>query len=109
MPLPQQLWLVNRVHVDLRVIDSEFSQRCRLRMGIEREFTVDGVVMVPYAQAETFYDTRYDTWNRQLYQAGVEVELSKAWRVETYLARQNDSRSASANADIFGLVLKYYH
>ena len=75
MPLPQQLWLVNRVHVDLRVIDSEFSQRYRLRMGIEREFTVDGVVMVPFAQAETFYD----------------------------------SRSASANADIFGLVLKYYH
>jgi len=107
--LPQQVWLVNRVRVDLRDIDGEFSQRYRLRMGVEREFTVDGVVMVPYAQAETLYDTRYLTWNRQLYQAGVEVELSKAWRVESYLARQNDSHSASGNVDIFGLVFKHYH
>jgi len=109
MLLPQQVWLVNRARVDLRDIDGEFSQRYRLRMGIEREFTVDGVVMVPYAQAETLYDTRYASWNRQLYQAGVEVELSKAWRVETYLARQNDSHSASGNVDMLGLVFKHYH
>jgi hypothetical protein len=44
-----------------------------------------------------------------LYQAGGEVELSKAWRIETYLARQNDSLSASANVDRFGLVFKHYH
>lgn len=106
--LPNVVWLVNRARLDLRDIDSQSSQRYRLRIGIEREFLVDGVVLVPYAQAETFYDTRYDTWNRQLYQAGVEVELSKTWRIEPYVARQNDSRSASANVDRFGLVLKYY-
>jgi len=66
-------------------------------------------VTVPYAQAEVFYDTRYDIWNRQLYQLGAEIELSKHWRVEPYLARQNDSRSSSGNVDRMGLVLKYYH
>lgn len=106
--LPQEIWLVNRARVDLRDLDGTFSQRYRLRIGIEREFAVEGVVLVPYAQAEAFYDTRYDTWNRQLYQAGVEVELSKTWRIEPYVARQNDSRSASANVDRFGLVLKVY-
>jgi len=65
-------------------------------------------VMVPYVQAETFYDTRFDTFNRQLYQAGVEIELNKHWRIEPYIARQNDSRSASGNVNRFGLVLKSY-
>ncbi|HYJ04934.1 MAG TPA: hypothetical protein VEX43_07355 [Chthoniobacterales bacterium] len=106
--LPWEIWLVNRGRVDLRDIDGESSQRYRLRLGIEREFKVCGVVIVPYVQAETFFDTRFDTWNRQLYQAGIEIELNKHWRIEPYVARQNDSRSASGNVNRFGLVLKSY-
>lgn len=109
IPLPQEFWLVQRGRVDLRDIGGESSQRYRYRLGVEREFTVNGVVMVPYAQAEIFYDTRFDSWNRQLYQAGAEIELAKHWRIEPYLARQNDSRSTSGNVDRAGLVLKYYH
>ena len=47
-----------------------------------------------------FSDTRFDAWNRQLYQAGVEIEITKHWRIEPYYARQEDQRS--------GLVLKTY-
>jgi hypothetical protein len=108
VPLPLEVWLVNRARVDLRELGDEFSQRYRFRIVVEREFTVGGVAVVPYAQGEIFYDTRYDAWNREVYQTGVEVELSKAWRIEPYIARQNDSRSASGNVDRFGLVLKYY-
>jgi hypothetical protein len=108
LELPGDFWLVNRARVDFRDIDGETSQRYRLRLGIEREFTVCGVVMVPYVQAEIFYDTRFDSWNRQLYQAGVEIELTKHWRIEPYVARQNDSRSASGNVNRLGLVLKTY-
>jgi Protein of unknown function (DUF2490) len=108
LELPGQIWLVNRARVDFRDIDGETSQRYRLRLGIEREFTVCGVVMVPYAQAEIFHDTRFDVWNRQLYQVGVEIELTKHWRIEPYVARQNDSRSASGNVNRLGLVLKTY-
>jgi hypothetical protein len=106
--LPGEVWLANRVRMDLRDVDGNSSKRYRYRLAIEREFTAGGVVLVPYAQAETFYDTRFDAWNRQLYQAGVEIELSKQWRLEPYLARQNDKRSPSANLDRVGLVLKYY-
>ena len=108
LQLPGEIWLVNRARVDFRDIDGESSRRYRLRVGIEREFKVHGVVMVPYAQAEFFYDTRFDSCNRQLYQAGVEIELTKHWRIEPYFARQNDSRSASGNANRIGLVLKSY-
>ena len=104
----EDIWLVNRARVDFRDTDGESSQRYRLRLGIEREFKVWDVVMVPYAQAEIFHDSRFDSWNRQLYQAGVEIELNKHWRIEPYIARQNDSRSASGNANRIGLVLKTY-
>ena len=107
-PLASEVWLVNRGRVDLRNVEGETSQRYRLRLGIEREFTAGGVVIVPYAQAEAFYDTRFDTWNRQLYQFGAEIEVSKQWRIEPYFARQNDTHSSPAHVNRFGLVLKYY-
>lgn len=109
VPLPQEIWLVNRGRIDLRDLGGEYSQRARFRFGIEREFNLGGVVTVPYAQAEVFYDTRYSTWNRQLYQVGAEVEISKRWRIELYVSHQNDSRSTSGNLDTLGLVLKYFH
>ncbi len=109
VPLPNEFWLVNRGRVELREMQGESSMRYRLRIGVERELVVGGVTLVPYAQAEAFRDSRFDAWNRKLYQVGAEIELSKAWRIEPYYARQNDSRSSPAHVDRLGLVLKYYH
>jgi hypothetical protein len=106
--LPEQVWLVNRARLDVRDIGGVVSQRYRLRVDVEREFTPCGVPTVPYARAETFYDTRSASWNRQLYQTGVEVEISKAWRYEGYVSRQVDSQAPSANVTTLGLVLKHY-
>jgi hypothetical protein len=108
-PLPGEWWLVPRLRWDLRDVNGTNSQRYRVRLGIEREFQLGERAWVPYANAETFYDTRFDTWNRQRYQMGVEVELSEHWRIEPYLAYQNDSRSQPEHITAFGLVLKYYH
>jgi hypothetical protein len=109
VPLPNQIWLVNRGRVDLRELGGEPSQRYRLRVGLERETIVAGVVTVPYAQAEAYYDTRYDSLNRMVYQFGAEIALTKQWRIEPYYARQDDTRSTLAHVDRIGLVLKYFH
>jgi hypothetical protein len=109
VPFPNEIWLVNRGRADIRDIKGESSQRYRYRLRIEREFTPNGVVTVPYAQVEAFYDTRFDTWNRRLYQLGAEIELTKQWRIEPYYARQNDTRPSTAHVDRIGLVLKYFH
>ena len=107
--LPSDVWLVNRARVDLRGLSGDISARLRYRLGIEREFTVvGGVTLVPYAQAEVSYDTRFGAWNRQVYQAGVEIEITRHWRVEPYYARQEDQRSSTAHLDRVGLVLKTY-
>jgi len=64
------------------------------------------MTLVPYAQAEVFYDTGFGAWNRQLDQAGVELEITKHWRIEPYYAREEDLRSSTAQVDRIGLVLK---
>lgn len=106
--LPAEVWLVNRVRGELRELDGDFSTRFRYRLGIEREFLVGGISLVPYAQAEVFYDSRFGAWNRQLYQAGVEIEITKHWRVEPYYARQEDQHSSPPHLNQFGLVVKLY-
>jgi hypothetical protein len=108
VPLPFEVWLVNRGRVDPRDVDGDFSARLRYRLGIEREFTVSGETLVPYAQAEVFYDTRFGAWSRQRYQGGVEIALTEHWRIEPYYARQEDQRSSPVHLDRVGLVLKLY-
>lgn len=107
--LANDFWLINRGRVDLSDIDDQFSKRYRYRIGVERLYTVGEAEIVPYAQAEVYYDSRYSTWNRQQYWAGAEISLTKDWRIEPYYARQNESSSPSGNVNIVGLVLKYFH
>ena len=64
--LANQFWLMHRGQVDFRDIDGQASRRYRYRAAIEREFTLQGVAVVPYAQAEIFYDSRYNAVSRQL-------------------------------------------
>lgn len=106
--LPYELWLVNRARLELRDIGEQFSSRYRLRIGVERIFTVNDMELIPYSQAETFYDTRYGTWNRQLYQIGMNIVFTNNWSLEPYIARQYDSMSPPDNLDRFGLVFKHY-
>jgi len=107
-PLPFEFWLYNRIHVDLRFIDGDYSQRYREKVGIERQVVVLGVTAVPYVEAEFYYDTRFYAWNRQYYQTGAEIALAEHWRIEPYYARQNDQRSTPAHLNRIGLILKTY-
>jgi hypothetical protein len=65
--------------------------------------------LVPYAQAEIFFDTRYDGLSRERYQAGIEIELTSHWRVESYYRRQEDQQPSQQHENGIGLVLKFYY
>jgi uncharacterized protein DUF2490 len=107
--LPHEVWLVNRLRLDLRDVDGTNSSRYRYRIGAEKEFrTGGGTVFVPYAQAEWFYDTRFNAWSRQRYQLGAEIELDKHWRIEPYYAYDKDKYPSAEGLNRLGLVLKYF-
>ena len=107
-PLAGGLEFVGRFRWDAREVNDQHSNRYRLRLTVEKSLRVDGRAVVPFANAEAFYDTRFDTWNRQRYQAGAEVELGRHWRLEPSLIRQNDSRSQPAHVNALALAFKYF-
>lgn len=107
-PLPAAVWLEARARADLRWIGGEYSTRYRFRLEASREFEWLGRTLVPYANAESFYDTRYDGWSRGLFQGGAELEMSNGFRWETYLARQIDRLPSSTAVTALGVVAKWY-
>jgi hypothetical protein len=107
-PLPSEVWLEARARADLRWIGDDYSTRYRIRLEATREFTILERTVVPYVNAECFYDTRYDGWARTLYQGGVEVTVNPGFRYEIYLARKNDRQPSEDTLNAFGLVAKWY-
>jgi hypothetical protein len=108
-PLPAEFWLEARVRADLRWIGDDYSTRYRFRVEATRELTVLDHTVVPYFHVEWFYDTRYDGWARTLYQLGPEVTLSRHFRFEVYVARQEDRLPSSSSTNAFGVVAKWYY
>lgn len=108
-PLPAEFWLEARVRADLRWIGDDYSTRYRFRVEATRELTVLDHTVVPYFNVEWFYDTRYDGWARTLYQLGPEVTLSRHFRFEVYVARQEDRLPSSSSTNGFGVVAKWYY
>jgi hypothetical protein len=109
VPLPWDLWLVSRARIDLRDVGGDFSVRLRPRIGLERAFTLWNHRVVPYAQVEAFYDTRFGDWSQERYQAGVEIELSRHVRIEPYYRRQETFLPSRSHENAAGLVLKLYY
>jgi hypothetical protein len=82
--------------------------RYRLRLQVEKSYKHEGRALVPFVNAEAFYDTRYDAWIRERYQLGMEIELSQSWRLEPALTHQADERSSPGRINALGLTRKYF-
>jgi len=108
-PLPAEIWVEARARADLRWIDDEYSNRWRFRLEANREFTVSDHSVTPYLNVEWFYDTRFDSWSRTLFQGGTEVTVNQHFRFEVYLARQNDHAPRQDHVNAVGLNAKWYY
>jgi hypothetical protein len=106
-PLGDGWWLTNRLKWDMRDINGDYSNRYRVRLGIEKELILVGRKWIPFADAEAFYDTRHDDWNREYYRAGVEVIVNDRWRIEPYLGYQYNSGSEPQHINVIGLTIKF--
>ncbi len=57
------------------------SNRYGVRLGTELPYSARGRGLLPYARVELLYDTRFDTWNRQRYQARIDIAINYRWYV----------------------------
>ncbi len=107
-PISYGFWMVTRGRIDMRSLSGERSNRYRVRLGLEKEYTVLNRAVIPYVRAELLYDTRFDVWNRQIYQVGVEIGLNDHFRIEPWYAFQVDTSMEPRHLDRLGLTLKYF-
>jgi hypothetical protein len=107
--LPEDTTLEARVRADFRSLDGDHSTRYRFRVEVNREFTVAGHAVVPYVNAEWFYDTRYSGWSRTLVQAGPEITVNSNFRYEIYAAWQSDRLPKQQSLRALGAVAKWYY
>ena len=107
--LPAAVWLEARARADLRWMQGDYSTRYRLKLEVNREFTVLEHAVLPYFNAEAFYDTRFDAWARALYQGGAEVTVNKHFRYEVFLAYQVDRLPKPVSVGALGVVAKWYY
>jgi hypothetical protein len=106
--LPAQVWLEARARSEFRWLGDDTSNRYRFRLEATREYSMRGHSVVPFIKAEWFYDTRYDGWARQLYQAGSEFTINDRFRVEPYVAYQSDRLPAEESLNAIGVTAKLY-
>ena len=107
LPLPRSVWMVSRIRTDLRNVNGSFSARPRYRLGMEREIGIGRLTATPYVRAEVLYDTRSSAWSSR-YEAGVELALTRHWRIEPYYERRVNRSSGSAAVNQIGFIVKTY-
>lgn len=119
-PLPLEVLFSDRNREDLRWVNGEFSARYRNRVTLEREFKVLNRPVTPYGSAEVFYDSRFNTWNRNRLAVGAQfafkrgaplislIHPKKQMVLDVYLLRQNDSRSQPSRVKALGAAFSIY-
>jgi hypothetical protein len=110
IPVKGGLLLSQRLRTDLRWLgdDAEFSNRWRYRLQLEKEFTKGRSSVVPYANCEAFYDSRYDTVNRVRAIAGATVAWSQWVALEGNGTYQYDSHSSNTEVLALNVILHVF-
>jgi hypothetical protein len=75
---------------------------------IEKELKAKKVSIVPYINAEAYYDSRFNTINRFRGIAGTSVSWSKRFALEGNFTYQYDSKSSVTNLYAANLILHLY-
>ena len=104
IPLLWRFDINDRNRCEFRWIDGQASQRYVNRMLLEHPVLVAKKRFIPFAGVEWFYDTRYDTWNRTRYSAGVHLPINSHMEVSPYFLHQNDSRSTPGHVNAIAMI-----
>jgi hypothetical protein len=109
-PIKGGILISHRLRTDLRWLgdDSEFSTRWRYRLQLEKEYAAGRWSFVPYMNAESYYDSRYDTVNRIRTMAGTSVAWSPRFALEGNWTYQHDTRSSVTTINAFNLILHVF-
>jgi len=98
--------LMNRTRFEFRWIDGAPSWRLRERVLAGHKVALKrDIVLTPYGTFEASYDSRYNTINRLRLSIGAATRFNEHLMLDTYFARQRDTRSDASELQSFGMTL----
>jgi len=108
IPIKGKILLSHRIRTDLRWVgeDPQFSYRLRYRMMIEME--LKNFSIVPYINAEPYWDSRYKSFNRIRLVGGATIPLSPRFAFESNITYQYDSHYDAPNMYALSFILHIF-
>jgi hypothetical protein len=105
-----EILLSQRFRTDLRWVgeDPKFSYRFRYRVMVEKEYTDGNFSVVPYVNAEPFWDSRCSTFNRVRLIGGATISWEPSFALEGNITYQYDSHYNSQNLYALNLILHVF-
>ena len=106
-PLKGDMLVSHRLRTEGRWIgdESQFSYRIRYRLMLEKEYRKDKTSWVPYVSLESYYDSRFEIFNRFRAISGTSVSWSNRFLLEGNVTYQYDSRSSITHLYALNLIL----
>jgi hypothetical protein len=105
MPLGLGFSAAFRTREDFRWLNNGFLVRLRERIQVQRDVTIGDYLFTPYASAEVYFDTQYNTMSRYRLVVGVTLSVYRHFYVEPYLVRQVDNAGNFTITNAIGLLL----
>jgi hypothetical protein len=109
-PLLASILLSDRNRADLDWQNGSFSWRYRNRLTLERTFAVRSYHLIPYLEAEPFYESQYSKWSATDLYAGSLFPVGKHVQFNLYYEHENDtSKKPNRQNNYVGLALYLYY
>jgi hypothetical protein len=109
-PLKKEFLLSGRFRTDLRWVgqDPTFSYRLRVRVMLEKEYKAGKGTIVPYVNAEPYWDSRYSTINRVRIIGGATLAGGSRFAYEGNLTYQYDDHYNTTNLFALNIILHVF-
>ena len=110
IPIKGRVLLSHRFRTDLRWVgeDPAFSYRYRYRLMIERECYAGNFSIVPYINAEPYWDSRYLEFSRLRLIGGATASWVPRFAVESNITYQYDNTYSTTNLYALNLILHVF-
>jgi hypothetical protein len=110
IPIGKWFMVSQRLRPELRWLgeDKNFSYRFRYRLMIEKELTSGNCSMVPYINAEPYWDSRYSAFTRLRVICGTSLSWGPRFAFEGNLTYQRDNHYDTSNLYAINIILHVY-
>ena len=105
LPIKARLLLTDRNRADLDWNGGQFTWRYRNMPSLERTLAIHSYHLIPYFNAEFYYDSRYRKWSTTALYGGCLFPMGKHFELDPYYEHQNNT-GKYPNEQIHGLGLR---